>query len=41
MFNKPILTNDQINVLNIRSGSIGIQNVNSNAQTAQDAIVKN
>lgn len=41
MFNKPISTNDENDILNIRSGSIGIDNADNNAQIAQDAIGQN
>lgn len=41
MFNKEIGSNDQIDVLGIRSGSIGIEAADNKAQLAQDAIGQN
>lgn len=41
MFNKTIKTNDEYDVLNIRSGTVDIDEAKSKAQIAQDAIGQN
>lgn len=41
MFNKNIKTNDDVNLLNIKEGTINTDNVKSKAITAQDAIGQN
>jgi peptidoglycan glycosyltransferase len=41
MFNEDIISNDDVDVLNIRSGTIGTDKASSKAITAQDAIGQN